>query len=117
MDNISFEEFYAWLDNGGDYDGPVGLSAKFYVKEDQVSQFRQVMNNNLEHSLGEKGVRLYKMQADFKDSNIFWLIEEWDSVSDLRAHCQSETFKKNEGLMTSLMEVPICQIGLYKLLC
>ena len=116
MNNIRFEEqeFYTWLNTVVDCEGPVGLTAKFYVKKDKVPQFCQVMKNNVDYSVGEKGVILYKLQADYKDSNIFWLIEEWESVSDLKAHCLSETYKKNADLLTSLLQEPVCQIGLYK---
>ena len=116
MNNIRFEEqeFYNWLNTVVDYDGPVGLTAKFYVKKDQVAKFCQMMKNNVEYSVGKKGVLVYKMQADYRDSNIFWLIEKWESVADLKAHCLSETYKKNADQLSFLLEEPDCQIGLYK---
>ena len=45
MENIHFEEneFINWLQNT-DYKGAISLTVKFYVKEDQVSKFHQVIN-------------------------------------------------------------------------
>ena len=117
MNNIRFEEqeFYNWLQTTQD-NGPVGLSAKFYVREGQVSRFREVMKNNVDFSNTEEGVRLYKMHADYNNPLIFWLIEEWATVKDLKNHCASETYIKNAGLLGDVLKDPICQIGLYKAL-
>ena len=94
----------------------VGLTAKFYVKEGCESQFRESMKKNLDFSKTEVGVRHYKLHADYKNPLIFWLIEEWDSVSDLRNHCTSDAYVQNGKILQDNLEDPICQIGLYKAL-
>ena len=43
MENLKENEFANWLQNT-DYSGAVSLTVKFYVKEDQVSKFHQVIN-------------------------------------------------------------------------
>ena len=43
MENLKEHEFANWLKNT-DYSGAVSLTVKFYVKEDQVSKFHQVIN-------------------------------------------------------------------------
>ena len=115
MDNIRFDEFFNWLKTTK-YDGPVGITAKFYVKSDQISKFCQVMNNNVEFSNTQVGVRLYKINIDFNNPSIFWLIEEWDTVTDLKNHYLCENYIKNAELIQDTLDHPICQIGVYKAL-
>ena len=43
MDNLKENEFGHWLQNTN-HSGAVSLTVKFYVKEDQVSKFHQVIN-------------------------------------------------------------------------
>ena len=85
LENIKFEEneFYNWLQTT-EVAGPVGITAKFYLKDiDQVAKFREVMNKNIEITMNETGVRLYKLFADYKSPLIFYLTEEWDSAKVL----------------------------------
>ena len=85
MENIMFKEneFYNWLQTT-DFAGPVGITAKFYLKNiDQVAKFRETMNKNIEITMNETGVRLYKLFADYKSPLIFYLTEEWDSAKVL----------------------------------
>ena len=114
MDNVSYEELAGWLESTK-HVGSIGITAKFYVKEDQVDKFCEVMKNNVEHTQGEAGMLVYKLHADFKESNIFWLVEEWENVSYLKAHCSTEIFQRNGALINPLLKSP-WQIGLYKAL-
>ena len=117
MNNIRFEEqeFYNWLQTTK-YNGLIGLTAKFYVRDGKVPKFLEIMKNNVEFTNTEVGVRLYKLYGDYENPLIYWLIEEWDTVTDLKNHCTSETYVKNGKLLADLeiLEDPICQIGLYK---
>jgi len=113
MNNIPLEEFFNWL-RTTKYDGPVGISAKFYVKSGQVPKFGEVMKARINFSKSAIGNRLYKLHADFNNPSIFWLIEEWDSVTNLKKFCLSEMYLKNSEMFLNLMEEPVCQIGLYK---
>ena len=94
----------------------LGLTAKFYVRDGCESKFREAMKKNLDFSKTEVGVRHYKLLAVFKTTLIFWLIEEWDSVSDLRNHCTSDAYVQNGKNLLDNLEDPTCQIGLYKVL-
>ena len=113
MENITAQDMMIWV-HTTQYEGPVGVTAKFYVKEEQVARFCEVMTSMVEHTRKEKGNRVYKLQADFKDSTIFWLLEDWESVSDLKSHCMTEIFQKNGEMMGSLLRDPAYLIGLYK---
>ena len=117
MNNIRFEEkeFYNWLQTTK-YNGLVGLSAKFYVRDGKVPKFLEIMKNNIEFTNTEVGVLLYKLYADYENPFVFWLTEEWKTVTDLKNHCTSETYVKNGKMLTDLeiLQDPICQIGLYK---
>ena len=64
MNNIRFEEkeFYNWLQTTK-YNGLVGLSAKFYVRDGKVPKFLQIMKNNIEFTNTEVGVLFYKLYA------------------------------------------------------
>ena len=118
MNNIRFEEqeFYDWLQTT-EYNGPVGITAKFYLKDGAVSRFREVMKNNVDVSVGEVGVRHYKLHADYENPLIFWLIEEWDTVTDLKNHCVTESYVANSKVLVGeLLKDPICHIALYKAL-
>ena len=115
MDNITFKEkeFYNWLQTTT-YNGPVGVTGKFYLKEGGRSKFLEAMKKNVDFSKTEVGVRHYKLNADFKNPLIFWLVQEWDTVTDLRKHCTSEAYVQNGKMLQDILEEPMWQIGLYK---
>jgi len=116
MDNIRFsahDGIFNWL-RTTQYNGPVGISAKFYVKSDQIPKFREAMKARIDFSKSAIGIRHYKLHVDFNNPSIFWVIEEWDSVTDIKNHRLSEMYIKNSELFLDLLEGPECQIGLYK---
>ena len=115
MQNMSFEEFIPWLKNT-EYKGPIGITSKYYVKEDKVSKFCEIMKNHVAFALTQIGVRHDKLHADFNNPSIFWLISEFESVEDLKNLCLSETYIKNAELLLDTMDEPVLQIGLYKAL-
>ena len=92
----------------------LGLTAKFYVKDGCESKFREAIKKNVDFSKTEVGVRHYKLNADFKNPLIFWLVQEWDTVTDLRKHCTSEAYVQNGKMLQDILEEPMWQIGLYK---
>ena len=114
MDNIRFAEgkFYNWLQTAN-YTGPVGLTAKMYVKADRVVEFLEIMEYNFSSTRGESGLRIYKLHADFKDPLAYWLVEEWESVSDVKSHCTSDKYVEGSKKMLGLLKDPICRIALY----
>jgi len=105
-------DIFDWIKTTG-HQGPVGLSTKYYVKSGCIIKFREVMDENIEFTKKEAGVRVYKLNADYKDwQNVFWMIEEWESAAHLLKHCTSETFIMREIALSDTMEQPFEQ-GLY----
>ena len=115
MQNMSCEEFIPWLKNT-EYKGPIGITSKYYVKEDKVSKFRELMKDHVAFALTHIGVRHDKFHVDFNNPLIFWLKSEFESVEDLKNLCLSETCIKNAQLLLDTMDEPVLQIGLYKAL-
>ena len=115
MDNINYEgEFAKWLETT-DYTGPINLTAKFYVKKDQITNFRQIMKNVIQYSNFDHGALTYKMFAYYKDPTVFWLVEEWKCVDDLKNHLTDEKHVKDiPSLVETLRQTT--HIGLYKML-
>ena len=58
----------------------------------------------------------FERHADFNNPSIFWIIQEWETVTDLKNHYLCETYIKNMELIMDTLEEPICQIALYKAL-
>ena len=73
------------------------------------------MKKMVEDSNNDVGVQLYKLHADYKDTSIFWLTEEWATVIDLKNHFNSKLHIKNSKMLSDTLLAP-CQIGLYKIL-
>ena len=115
MQNMSFEDFFPWLKTT-EYKGPIGLTTKYYVKDDKVSKFCEIMKNHVAFAKAQVGVCHYKLHADINNSSIFWLISEYDSVEDLKNLCLSEAYIKNAEFLLDTMDEPVLQIGLYKAL-
>ena len=113
MENIQLgPEFIKWLETT-DYTGPISLTVKFYVKENEVSKFREIMKTMVEYSNSDHGALMYKLNDDFKDSTVFWLTEEWKSVSDLKNHATDENHGKVAKTLGETLRAPP-HVGLYK---
>ena len=50
---------------------------------------------------------------NFKDSTVFWLTEEWKSVSDLKNHATDENHGKVGKMLGETLRAPP-HVGLYK---
>ena len=83
---MSFEDFFPWLKTT-EYKGPIGLTTKYYVKDDKVSKFCEIMKNHVAFALTQIGVRHDKLHADFNNPSIFWLISEFESESRMLSYC------------------------------
>ena len=113
MENIQLgPEFMKWLETT-DYTGPISLTVKFYVKENEVSKFREIMKTMVEYSNSDHSALMYKLNDDFKDSTVFWLTEEWKSVSDLKNHATDENHGKVGKMLGETLRAPT-HVGLYK---
>ena len=113
MENIELgPEFMKWLETA-DYTGPISLTVKFYVKESEVSKFREIMKTMVEYSNSDHGALMYKLNEDFKDSTVFWLTEEWKSVADLKNHATDENHGKVGKMLGETLRAPP-HVGLYK---
>ena len=148
-----------WLETT-EYTGPISLTVKFYVKENEVSKFREIMKTMVEYSNSDHGALMYKLNDDFKvrifweghkilrnspltstvhsykqtkvskrkisqnfvtfseymnfkDSTVFWLTEEWKTVSDLKNHATDENHGKVSKMLGETLRAPP-HVGLYK---
>ena len=75
------------------------------------------MKKNVDNTRTEVGSVWYKLHADYKDPSVFWLIEDWASVVDLKNHCTSEVYAAcckvlKENVLVD--QVNTTQIALYK---
>ena len=113
MENLSFVEILPWLKTTI-YDGPIGITAKFYVKSEKVKKFRPIMENFVKSTKNLNGLRLYKLHADFNNPKIFWVTEEWDTVTDFKKYYVSEAYIKNAESLKDTVDEPVCQIAIYK---
>ena len=113
MENIQLgPEFLKWLETT-EYTGSISLTVKFYVKEDQVAKFCEIMKKMVAYSNNDHGALMYKLNEDFKDSTIFWLTEEWKSVSDLKNHATDENHAKVAKMLEETFRAAP-HVGLYK---
>merc|ERR1712179_401076 len=78
MENTTAQDMMIWVQTT-EYEGPVGVTAKFFVKKDQVTQFCELMRS---------------------------MVEEWETVSDLKSHCMTDIFQKSGERMGSLLRDP-----------
>ena len=84
MQNITVEELGRWLSTT-DVGGPIGLTMKFFVQEEQAEAFRSTMTEFEPHALAEEGAQAYEFHRDWKDPTVFWLTERWASPASLLA--------------------------------
>jgi len=117
MDNMNLknDQFQTWLADT-DYTGPLGIVAKFYVKQEFREQFVPGFKTRIVHTRGDEGVRTYKISEDVLDPLVFWLTEEWESVAALRKHIDSQHHKETVEWMADLLQdPPFCQLAVIKL--
>ena len=106
--------FYEWLDKA-EYDGPVGLTAKFTVDETKVPVFLDIMRENIAFTRQESGMLQYDLTPDYVDPNTFFLLERFQSRKALLAHVQSSHYENCQRRFVDEMgEHPKVQIVFYR---
>merc|ERR1711931_226038 len=77
---------------------------EFTVKPDKVDAFYEEFNKCVAISVKEAGCKQYQTFKDFKNPTTVWLLEEWDSVADLKAHMlaqQSSGIPNLDGILAA----------------
>eukprot|EP00111_Clytia_hemisphaerica_P023534 TCONS_00069339-protein len=115
MDNLKLfdGEMAQWM-GSTDYKGPLGLTVKLYIQEDQVDAFLEIMRQMIATTVAEKGCNKYLLNEDYKDASIFWLTEEWASVENLGNHLNQPLFKEKMGQITPMLREPRVLAACYK---
>lgn len=114
MENIERLRFYQWLADA-EYDGPVGLTAKFTLDEDKVPTFLDIMRENIAFTRRERGMLLYDLTPDYEQANVYFLLERFASRSALLAHIQSKHYARcQERFLSEMGGHPIVQICFYR---
>eukprot|EP00930_Biecheleria_cincta_P036128 TRINITY_DN24797_c0_g1_i1.p1 TRINITY_DN24797_c0_g1~~TRINITY_DN24797_c0_g1_i1.p1 ORF type:complete len:814 (+),score=141.66 TRINITY_DN24797_c0_g1_i1:25-2442(+) len=122
MENVERLSFYRWLEDQGDWNGPVGLTAKFTVADEKVAAFLDIMRDNIASTRQEKGMLQYDLVPDYtpgaagSGKTVYWLLERFQSKGDLLLHVQSEHYKRcQERFLSDMGGHPLVQIGLYRI--
>jgi len=80
------------------------IMAKFVIKEDAREIVSSELLNLVEPTRKEKGCADYIFYQDLEDPNVLMVYENWESLSDLDAHMNTDRFKncfaRIEGLYT-----------------
>ena len=79
------------------------------IPQDHIDAFLEVMEDNIKFTSKEvdnhhpklpklspqAGVLVYKVCQDFLQDDVYWMMEEWQTLETLRNHCASNIFKEN----------------------
>ena len=70
MENIRYEndEFLTWHKTT-EYNGPIGATLKFYVKEESAKEFKDMIIKNVRSEMAKNKCKSMKLNLDFKDTN------------------------------------------------
>jgi quinol monooxygenase YgiN len=70
------------------------IHAEILIQPEHVESFLQLADPFVNASQAEAGNIRYTLMADFHQSNLFTMIEEWESQEAVTAHEQSAHFLK-----------------------
>ncbi|MCG9696575.1 antibiotic biosynthesis monooxygenase family protein [Shewanella sp. Isolate11] len=95
---ITFEETIEWF-NSTAHQGAIGLTVKFPIPEENVQAFIDFFTDYTPYVLEEEGCLQFGFHRDWKEPNVFWLVENWASTKILLAHLSADSRKgtKYEG--------------------
>jgi len=86
--------------------------SKIYAKEDKIEELISVFSQMVAPSQKEEGYIQYEMYQDEKEPATLLVVEQWESMANFEAHCNSELFHKVIPNMVACMakdsEVNIC---------
>merc|ERR1712212_527561 len=86
---VGFEDFADFVFKS-DHNGRVRLCVRFITKDGVTEKFHEKMKKGIAITLKEKGCKQYEMVTDHKLTNTFWLLEDWDTREDLKAHLEEQ---------------------------
>lgn len=122
MENVERLKFYRWLEDQTDWNGPVGLTAKFTIADEKVEAFLDIMRDNIACTRQEKGMLQYDLVPDYSPEaagsgkTVYFLLERFQSKGDLLFHVQSEHYKRcQERFLSDMGGHPLVQICLYRI--
>ncbi|MEI8642785.1 antibiotic biosynthesis monooxygenase [Pseudoalteromonas sp. Hal040] len=95
---ITFEETMEWFVST-EHKGAIGLTVKFPIPEANVQAFIDFFTDYTPYVLEEDGCLQFGFHQDWKNPNVFWLVESWASTSILLEHLGPNSRKgtKYEG--------------------
>lgn len=122
MENVERLKFYRWLEDQADWNGPVGLTAKFTIADEKVEAFLDIMRDNIACTRQEKGMLQYDLVPDYSPDaagsgkTVYFLLERFQTKGDLLFHVQSEHYKRcQERFLSDMGGHPLVQICLYRI--
>ncbi|XMB66690.1 putative quinol monooxygenase [Mycoplasmatota bacterium zrk1] len=78
--------------------------SKIFVKESKEYEFIELFKEMIEPTQKEVGYIQYEMYQDSENSEIFIVLERWETRESFNKHLQSEHFEKIVPKMMKLME-------------
>ncbi len=122
MENIERIRFYKWLE-GADWAGPVGLTAKFTIAEEQVESFLDIMKEQIAVTRTEAGMLQYDLVSEYdpslaasKGKAVFFLLERFATRQALLLHVESAHYKRcQERFLTETGGHPLVQLCFYRI--
>lgn len=91
----------------------IKVIAKNFAKEDKIEKILNLARDLVEKTVKEDGCIKYEMYQDEKNPSTLIMIEEWETIEDLKAHMSSDHFKEIVPQMNECMdqkaELNICK--------
>lgn len=89
----------------------IKVVAKFFVKQNKIEEFIKLSKELIKSTREENGCIKYELFEDNIKNTIFSIIEEWENMSVLESHLNSEHFTRIipqlELIVTQQIEVNI----------
>lgn len=121
MENVERLAFYRWLESE-EWQGGVGLTAKFTIPNEKVEIFKDIMRENIAGTRGEEGMVYYDLVPDYipgtagNGKSVFFLLERFKTKRDLLLHVQSAHYKRcQERFLKDMGGHPLGQIACYRI--
>ncbi len=82
----------------------IKVVAKNYFQEGKIDEGIALYNQLIEETIKEDGCIKYELYQDIKEPHILTMIEEWEDLTKLNAHEDSEHFIRIFPLLNELTE-------------
>jgi len=85
----------------------IAVVAKNYVKAEKTDEFLQIARELVEATNElDEGCISYDLYKDPKESNVYTILEQWESYQALEKHTKAKHFTDNIPKLGELMEKP-----------